>query len=66
MKTQLTATKHPAAKSATPQTIDAYIADFPAAVQKRLQQVRKTIAKAAPARKKRSATASPRSSWAAT
>jgi uncharacterized protein YdhG (YjbR/CyaY superfamily) len=31
-----------------PQTIDAYIADFPPAVQKRLQQVRKTIAKAAP------------------
>jgi uncharacterized protein YdhG (YjbR/CyaY superfamily) len=28
-------------------TIDAYIADFPPAVQKRLQQVRKTIAKAA-------------------
>jgi uncharacterized protein YdhG (YjbR/CyaY superfamily) len=28
-------------------SIDAYIADFPPAVQKRLQQVRKTIAKAA-------------------
>ena len=29
------------------ENIDAYIADFPPAVQKRLQQVRKTIAKAA-------------------
>ena len=42
------ASKKPAVSKATPQTIDAYIDEFPPDVQKRLQQVRKTIAKAAP------------------
>jgi uncharacterized protein YdhG (YjbR/CyaY superfamily) len=36
------------AKQTTPQTIDEYIAEFPADVQRRLQRVRKTIVKAAP------------------
>ena len=36
-----------ASSNSPPHTIDAYIADFPPAVQRRLQQVRKTIAKAA-------------------
>jgi uncharacterized protein YdhG (YjbR/CyaY superfamily) len=35
-------------KAALPQTIDAYIADFPPDIQTRLQTVRKTILKAAP------------------
>jgi len=39
--------KNQAATTPVVTTIDAYIADFPSAVQKRLQQVRKTIAKAA-------------------
>jgi len=35
-------------KTPKPQTIDAYIADFPEAVQALLEQMRKTITKAAP------------------
>lgn len=36
------------AKSATPRSIDEYIADFPSDVQKILEKVRSTIRKAAP------------------
>ena len=34
--------------ASTPETIDAYIAAFPASVQKRLQQVRRAVVAAAP------------------
>ncbi len=36
------------AGAATPETIDAYVAAFPAAVQKRLQQVRRAVVAVAP------------------
>jgi uncharacterized protein YdhG (YjbR/CyaY superfamily) len=48
MKANPTASKNLAAKSPAPQTIDEYFAGFPPDVQKLLQQVRHTIAKAAP------------------
>ena len=35
-------------KQSTPQNVDAYISDFPEAVQERLQKLRATIKKAAP------------------
>jgi uncharacterized protein YdhG (YjbR/CyaY superfamily) len=45
-KRRLTATAR--SKAELPQTIDAYIADFPPDVQQRLQSVRRAILKAAP------------------